>query len=305
MNLDHITVLLQGPVHHPDAKWHESISSIREFLPGARIIAVQWDHKHLTVDAEILKLRDPGPQSSLEGYSSNLWRQAYSIQSALRRVSSAFVLKMRPDFLMTRGGIFTETNSLQNRIRTLNVYTFDPTKRERLFWVSDMIQLGSTERMKQFWNVTEDETQTLFSRMPRPYWKYELGASDFTKSSEQLLTEKYLKSLNWNLSRDSRGRTIANKENYRLALKCLGLVFDVVHWRDSGLTVPSRFQINDASLWLNSEIKDIEFVSARMNHLLNKERLINLCSGALRELNPSVWRRIRRAYLINKGAILA
>jgi len=274
-------------------------------LPGARIIAVQWDHEPLTVDAETLRLKDPGPQSSLEGYSSNLWRQAYAIQSALKSVSSTFVLKMRPDFLMTRRGSFAETNSLQERIRTLNVYTFNPTKRERLFWVSDMIQLGSTERMKQFWDVTEDETKTQFSRMPRPYWKYELGASDFTRSSEQLLTEKYLESLNWNLSRDALGRTIPNRENYRLALKCLGVAFDVVHWRDSGLTVPSRFQINDTSLWLNSEIKDIAFGYARINHLLNKERLINLCSGALRELNPSLWRKIRRTYLINKGAIPA
>jgi hypothetical protein len=305
MSSNQITVLLQGPVHHPETKWHESISSIREFLPGARIIAVQWDHEPLAVDAETFRLKDPGPQSSSEGYSSNLWRQAYATQSALKSVSSTFVLKLRPDFLMTRRGRFTETDTLQERIRTLNVYTFNPIKRERLFWVSDMIQLGSTERLKQFWNVTEAETQTQFSRMPRPYWKYELGASDFTKSSEQLLTEKYLESLNWNLRRDALGRTIPNRENYQLALKCLGLVFDVVHWRDSGLTVPSRFQINDASLWLNSEEKDIAFVYARMNHFLNKERLINLFSGALRELNPSVWRRIRRAYLINKGAILA
>ena len=94
MNLDHITVLLQGPVSHPEAKWHESISSIREFLPGARIIAIQWDQDLLPVDTEILTLNDPGPQSSSEGYSSNLWRQVHAMQSALTRVSSPFVLKM-------------------------------------------------------------------------------------------------------------------------------------------------------------------------------------------------------------------
>ena len=305
MNLDQITILLQGPVSHPEAKWHASISSIREFLPGTRIIAVQWEQDCLPVDTETLILKDPGPQSGSEGYSSNLWRQVYAIQSALMKVSSPFVLKMRPDFLIAKRGKFIETNSLQDRIRTLNVYTFDPTKRERFFWVSDMIQLGSTERMMQFWDVTEHETRAQFSKTTRPYWKYELGASDFTKSSEQLLTEKYLESLNWNFSRDSLGRTTPNRENYNLALKCLGEVFDVVHWRDSGFTVPSRFHIDDASLWLNSEEKELAFVLARMNHLLNKERLINFCSGALRRLNPALWRLIRRVYLIKKGAIPA
>ena len=300
-----ITVLLQGPASHPEAKWHKSIDSIREAIPNARIIAVQWGNDCLSVDVETLTLKDPGPKTSSEGYSSNLWRQAYAIQSALNTVSTTFVLKMRPDFLITRESKFIQTDSLQDRIRTLNVYTFDPTKRERFFWISDMIQLASTEKMTQFWDISEFETEIQFSKTTRPYWKYELGASDFTKSSEQILTENYLESLNLDISRDLLGRTIPNRKNYRLALKCLTEDFDVVHWKDSGFILPKRFQITSSSLWLNTEIGKTPFVLARMNHLINQERLINFCSGALRRLNPKIWRRIRKAYLIRKGAISA
>jgi len=304
MHAHQLTVILQGPVSHPEANWVAAANSIKQVLPYAKLIAVQWENDYELVNADTqLLLKDPGSNTSPDGYVSNLWRQVYAMQSALRIAESTYVMKMRPDFIVDEFSDFFDTKTLAKRIRTLNVYTFDPRVRERLFWVSDMIQLGTREEMTKYWNISKELAQGQLTSKPRPYFMYELGASDMVKSSEQILTEAYIESCGKSIFRDLHGRTVASRTNFRTAIFAMTEVFDIVDWRESGLLLPNRFQLTNKSLWLNSTSSLQCYPLARIAHFTNKERLVNVVSGFLRFISPGLWRRIRKKYLVSKGAI--
>ena len=76
-----MTVIVQGPVNHPEANWDRCIDSIHRNIPHAKVLAVQWLGDSRAVNAPRLLLEDPGTSISENGYVSNLWRR--SLVSAL------------------------------------------------------------------------------------------------------------------------------------------------------------------------------------------------------------------------------
>jgi len=109
-----ITVVVQGPVQAlPDRDQDEGItqqclSSVREILPGARIVLSTWDKQELDgLDYDELVINtDPG--INIIGYwengeprKENYNRQIVSTVGGLRRVQSKYAMKLRADNFLT------------------------------------------------------------------------------------------------------------------------------------------------------------------------------------------------------------
>lgn len=121
-----ITVVVQGPVQAlPDRDQDEGITqlclrSVRELLPGARIILSTWDQQDLDgLDYDELVINtDPGPNvigywKNGEPRKENYNRQIVSTVGGLRRVQSKYAMKLRADNFLT-GDQF---KALQTRFR--------------------------------------------------------------------------------------------------------------------------------------------------------------------------------------------
>lgn len=148
-----ITVVVQGPVTHPEVDWINCIQSIHKHLPNAKIISVMWDtDRHKEVKPDVV-LRDPGP-TEFNGYTSNLRRQVLAISSGLSEVETTFTLKMRPDFALVSDAFCEgEVDWKKGVVRTLNVYSLNPEKSAHYFWLSDLVQFGLTADLQDYWNL--------------------------------------------------------------------------------------------------------------------------------------------------------
>ena len=211
---------------------------------------------------------------------------------------------MRPDFFITKPRQFTDPSNLGNLIRTLNVWTFDPASRERFFWISDLIQLARKEVLRSYWSISNVEVETQLAAKRAPFWKYELGASDMSMSSEQLLTKSFLVRAGHVVELEKYGRIKPSRHNFDLAQHALSRYFEIAHWNDSGLFVPNRFRLMNSFLVLNAPLRSGGFFCARLRHFLNREHALNFVSGLLRAASTPIWRKVRHRYLVQKGAIL-
>ena len=104
---DEITVVLQGPIIQGETE--KSISSIRTFLQGAKIILSTWqgsETKNLDVDEVVLN-QDPssyycGTTLDNKKIFYNLNRQLLSTQNGIKRVHTKYTLKLRSDMYFTK-----------------------------------------------------------------------------------------------------------------------------------------------------------------------------------------------------------
>ena len=168
-----ITVVIQGPVIENETQ--HSISSIKQFLPGAKIILSTWkDSKFDGLDVDELILNsDPEsypcgilPNGQKKLY--NLNRQLVSTQNGLKKVKTKYVLKLRSDLYFTKDfssvllKYFDKFNSRDDKFAFFKhrvivssliskIYAdFDDNSFPLPFHVSDWLFFGLTEDIQEY-----------------------------------------------------------------------------------------------------------------------------------------------------------
>ncbi|GLS92615.1 hypothetical protein GCM10007916_36870 [Psychromonas marina] len=172
-----ITVVVQGPVQtFKDRKQEEGITvkclkSIREHLPGAKIILSTWHGQELQgLDYDQLVLcDDPGQnirQYKLDGtpryYNNN--RQIVSSSEGLKKVTTKYAMKLRSDnyltsndFVMLQKKFQKRCNDykfLQERVVMSNVFARQYSKGHKVaFHLNDFFYFGLTKDLLTLWDL--------------------------------------------------------------------------------------------------------------------------------------------------------
>jgi hypothetical protein len=173
-----ITVVMQGDLRPSTGR---AIHSVRQFLPGARLILSTFDReapqRYAEFVDEVVLSKDPGslPPSVKANHAqtNNTNRQLVSSQAGLVRVTTPYALKMRTDCILHGIGFirlfqhYAQTDNQCPRLVVSSFYTRHPRGLAcYLFHVSDWFAFGATKRVQQFFSaplVTLDEA-TWFER---------------------------------------------------------------------------------------------------------------------------------------------
>lgn len=177
MDFSYITVVVQGPVQtfqdrpqEPNIT-HKCLSSVREHLPGAKIILSTWPNQDLTgLDYDHLVISDdPGiniRQFTLQGrpksYNNN--RQIVSSKAGLEKVVTPYAIKLRSDNYLTGNGFVQlqqqyrkrsqEYAFLKERVVVSDVFTRRYAKGFPVaFHVSDFFYYGRKEDVLALWDI--------------------------------------------------------------------------------------------------------------------------------------------------------
>lgn len=294
-----ITVLVQGPVTHPEVDWINCIQSIHKHLPNAKIISVMWDtDRHKEVKPDVV-LRDPGP-TEYNGYTSNLRRQALAISRGLSEVKTTFTLKLRPDFALVSDS-FCEgaADWKKGVVRTLNVYSLNPEKSAHYFWLSDLVQFGLTADLQDYWNLEASplsqfkiDKQSRVSNLLSPW-----GGSSIAKSPEQVIASSWLQSKGYKILEWQDGSIRQNRRNYETNLRALSDHFDVVPWFESGLKVPKRFQLTSTDLITRKSKRQTPYILSMMLRWRSWDYLLSRVSGLLMFFSPILHSRVRAMWI--------
>lgn len=177
ISFDDITVVVQGPVQtFKDRPQEENITnkcllSVREWLPGAKIILSTWENQDLEgLDYDELVIsQDPGPncrnytmKGTAQYYNNN--RQIVSSLAGLKRVKTRYALKLRSDNFLTSNDFvslqqaYTERSQeykyLEERVVVCNVFTRKYAKGYPVaFHLSDFFYFGLTKDVLAFWDI--------------------------------------------------------------------------------------------------------------------------------------------------------
>jgi hypothetical protein len=172
-----ITVVVQGPVQSlPERPQDEGItrrclSSVREHLPGSRIILSTWPDQDLDglVYDELVINDDPGP--NIIGYArdgaprkENTNRQIVCTVGGLKRVGTRYAMKLRADNYLTGSG-FKDLQTryparagdwrlLKERVVVTNTLARKFYRGRRVaFFLSDFFAFGLTEDVLDIWDL--------------------------------------------------------------------------------------------------------------------------------------------------------
>ncbi len=171
-----ITVVVQGAISLPDPKnpskitTEHCISSVREILPGAKIILSTWTGmKTEGLDYDILvENEDPGqnkithPHHKLRIANDN--RQIRSTYEGLKRVKTTFAMKLRSDNYLANDNFkllfgkfenrHPEYHFLKERVVTCSSFCRELEKGGRTpFQVCDFFYFGLIEDLLDIWNI--------------------------------------------------------------------------------------------------------------------------------------------------------
>lgn len=172
-----ITVVVQGPVQSlPDRDQEEGITgrcltSVREHLPGSRIILSTWPAQNLSgLDYDELVINeDPGP--NIVGYGvdaspkkENYNRQIVSTCGGLRRVPTRYAMKLRSDNYLTSDRFkflqqaypkrCDEYRLLKERVVANNTFTRQYARGMRVvFHTCDFFYFGLAGDVIDLWDI--------------------------------------------------------------------------------------------------------------------------------------------------------
>ncbi|GAM63812.1 lipopolysaccharide synthesis protein wavE [Vibrio ishigakensis] len=173
---DDISVVVQGPVQAlSDRSQDEGItlrclSSIREHLPGAKIILSTWRGQNLEgLDFDELVLCDD-PGQNIRQYNEdgtphffNNNRQIVSTIEGLKRVKTKYAIKLRSDNYLTCNAFVEIKNKYdkygQDRVFNERVVVSDIFTRKYAkglpvaFHISDFFYYGLTSDLQTLWNI--------------------------------------------------------------------------------------------------------------------------------------------------------
>lgn len=177
MCFDDITVVVQGPVQALNGRTQEEgvtqkcLASIRNYLPGAKIILSTWKNQDLSeLDYDELVIsEDPGQNirqykkdGKPEYFNNN--RQIVSTVEGLKKVKTKYAIKLRSDnYLVSNEFInlqkqFSKRCSeylfLTERVVVCNAFTRKYTKGHKVaFHLSDFFYFGLTKDLLSLWHL--------------------------------------------------------------------------------------------------------------------------------------------------------
>lgn len=174
-----ITVIIHGPilkeavVGSPLGMTHEAVQSVRQVLPGAKVVISTWAGSEAEgFGAEqVVYSSDPGGNPYGPGERpNNVNRQIVAMRAGLERVDTRWALKLRSDTKLVSASMVTlwpryqERNPcfkvFERRVTTSAILTYDArlcfgTKlfTPFFFHVNDMIQFGLTSDLRRLWCI--------------------------------------------------------------------------------------------------------------------------------------------------------
>lgn len=258
-----ISVVIQGPtlldLEAPESPFYKCIESIRRVLPGAEIIVSTWKGQscdQLLVDKVIFN-DDPGTISTATGQSWNFNRMVASTRNGLAKATRLYSLKFRADLSLTDCKIFiTPPNNdvpeslrhykiFKHPITTTNIYIRNPASRAPLlFHVSDIVQFGLTEDLRELWNRDFVFRKNLATDISYQSAVSFLGYTGLKMVPEQALTTGWLNAKGYQIDIPFPG--FVSKKYCELSELILSCNFHVVDWSKSGISFPRRFTHIDA-----------------------------------------------------------
>ncbi|WP_217537019.1 WavE lipopolysaccharide synthesis family protein [Vibrio metschnikovii] len=235
MDFSDITVVVQGPVQtfqdrpqEPNIT-HKCVSSVREHLPGAKIILSTWPNQDLTgLDYDELVISDdPGiniRQFTIQGkpqaYNNN--RQIVSSKAGLEHVVTPYAVKLRSDNYLT-GNHFVELQQqyrkrsqeyafFKEHVVVSDVFTRRYAKGFPVaFHISDFFYYGRTEDVLALWDIALFEDFQPTEAVP-----INNGFPDFVIDCTQALflaaIQKFDSSLTLNSLLDNNQETLLKSE---------------------------------------------------------------------------------------------
>ncbi|RYZ77751.1 MAG: hypothetical protein EOP05_00695 [Proteobacteria bacterium] len=248
-----VSFVIQGPVFRNidgEDLTLKALNSIKRFCPGAEIILSTWRGQNtdgLPFD-QLVVSEDPGAFKDRNGEPINMNRQLISTQAGIAKVKRLYAVKFRADFLLSDCNFIKELPPtpespdafFKRKIRMTNLFVQNPQKMPFLFHLSDLIQFGLSEDIKNFWNIplyVREEILNLDSSRETEFGTY-LGGSDLRLRNEQALPIGFLNKV-------GRGFRFENPNQMTLEMfgffeKFLTSNFDVIDWNESGLIFPKR-----------------------------------------------------------------
>ncbi|WP_028869037.1 WavE lipopolysaccharide synthesis family protein [Psychromonas arctica] len=172
-----ISVVVQGPVQSLGSRGQEQgitnkcLNSVRNYLPGAKIILSTWHNQNLDgLDYDELVLcEDPGQNirkynkdGSPKYYNNN--RQIVSTLEGLKRVKTKYAIKLRSDNYLTSNNFISlqtqfparsnKYRFLKERVVTANAFTRKYAKGQKVaFHLSDFFYFGLTDDLLTLWDL--------------------------------------------------------------------------------------------------------------------------------------------------------
>lgn len=166
---ENISVVIQGAILHN--KISSVIESVYKNLPNAEIILSTWKGQGGVIAKQyadiILVESDPvsdSYQDPISGVYDNLHRQLITTQMGLSNASREYSLKMRSDLLIDSTDFFyieeidkkLGVNFLSKKITITNLGFTNPVKVPFLAHFSDLVMLGRTSDLRQYWTFVKD-----------------------------------------------------------------------------------------------------------------------------------------------------
>lgn len=223
INFEDITVVVQGTTLenkdiNPSKDFvYKCISSIKMWLPKAKIILSTWENEKINLDFDVLDVeeiifnKDPGFKTRGENINNNVNRQIVSTVNGLKKAKTTYALKFRTDFYFIN-------NSFLNYFDLLKKYNYDykivnkrilvcmqgtqktTTKRySYAYHVSDFCAFGLTEDLINLYDVplvTNEEFDYFLHNENKPTWRIN------KYSPEQHIVINFLKKNNKNIECD-------------------------------------------------------------------------------------------------------
>jgi hypothetical protein len=165
-----ITVVFQGAFKAYTTKGNESfvrnVRSIRQVLPGAKIILSTWEGAEIPRGLgikDIVFSTDPGglaPLKLIDNKTNNVNRQIVSTRAGMAAVQTPFTIKLRTDCYLEHAGFLdfymeqAKRDKGHHRILVNCFFTLNPIVFERIpYHLSDWFQFGPTELLQSYWSA--------------------------------------------------------------------------------------------------------------------------------------------------------
>jgi hypothetical protein len=212
LNSGDFNFIVQGPIYSDSEREGDRactircLASIRTFFPAAEIILSTWkgaDTEGLDCDILILN-EDPGAVAYSEIQKppgcNNVNRQIVSTRAGFAQARRPYAVKFRGDLAMESNNILNFSDLLttpltngffRSRVLVPPLFTYKPHRSLRPLHISDIVQVGRTDDLRDFWQVPlapEPETTRWFEHRKSPYF----GLLDDGNFKVRMFAEQYL-----------------------------------------------------------------------------------------------------------------
>jgi hypothetical protein len=257
-----ISVVIQGPLYRqlsPSRGIEACIGSIRAHLPQAEIVVSTWQDENCEgIAAELIVTPpDPGVLFDFNGNRHNTNRQAVSTLAGINAATRPYILKLRSDHILSGSNmaiIGSYDNSVPQSSRLLKtpitvttLFIRNPLKVPLLFHLSDLVQFGTREDMRSFWDQELKHQDDVFAKVPykNPIGNF-VGYSAMRMTPEQCLMLGFMRKKGYSISLQHPGEI--SPELVKLSEKLLSENFTVLDWERCDIDFPERFRKTGYSL---------------------------------------------------------